>query len=110
MTAADDLDGLLRDLAPQVLAALVRRYGHFDLAEDAVQEALIAAAEQWPDRGLPGHPKGWLITVASRRLTDELRSEESRRRREETAAAEPGPAAIAAPADEPAGDRDDTLT
>jgi RNA polymerase sigma factor (sigma-70 family) len=111
VTAADNLEGLLRDLAPQVLAALVRRYGHFDLAEDAVQEALIAAAEQWPDRGLPGHPKGWLITVASRRLTDQLRSEESRRRREETAvAAEPGPAAIAAPADEPAGDRDDTLT
>ncbi len=111
MTAADDLEGLLHDLAPQALAALVRRYGHFDLAEDAVQEALIAAAEQWPDRGLPGHPKGWLITVASRRLTDQLRSEESRRRREETAvAAEPGPATIAAPADEPAGDRDDTLT
>jgi RNA polymerase sigma factor (sigma-70 family) len=111
VTAADNLEGLLRDLAPQVLAALVRRYGHFDLAEDAVQEALIAAAEQWPDRGLPGHPKGWLITVASRRLTDQLRSEESRRRREETAvAAEPGPPAFAAPADEPAGDRDDTLT
>jgi RNA polymerase sigma factor (sigma-70 family) len=110
VTAADSLEGLLRDLAPQVLAALVRRYGHFDLAEDAVQEALIAAAEQWPDRGLPGHPKGWLITVASRRLTDELRSEESRRRREETAvAAEPGPPAVAAPADEPSGDRDDTL-
>jgi len=110
VTEADDLEGLLRDLAPQVLAALVRRYGHFDLAEDAVQEALIAAAERWPDRGLPGHPKGWLITVASRRLTDQLRSEESRRRREETAvAAEPGPPAIAAPADEPAGDRDDTL-
>jgi RNA polymerase sigma factor (sigma-70 family) len=110
VTAADNLEGLLRDLGPQVLAALVRRYGHFDLAEDAVQEALIAAAEQWPDRGLPGHPKGWLITVASRRLTDQLRSEESRRRREQTAvAAEPGPPAIAAPADEPAGDRDDTL-
>jgi RNA polymerase sigma factor (sigma-70 family) len=110
VTAADDLEGQLRDLAPQVLAALVRRHGHFDLAEDAVQEALIAAAEQWPDRGLPGHPKGWLITVAARRLADQLRSEESRRRREETAvAAEPGPPAIAAPADEPAGDRDDTL-
>jgi len=110
VTAADDLEGLLRDLAPQVLAAVVRRYGHFDLAEDAVQEALIAAAEQWPDRGLPGHPKGWLITVASRRLTDQLRSEESRRHREEAAvAAEPGAPATAAPADEPGGDRDDTL-
>jgi RNA polymerase sigma factor (sigma-70 family) len=110
VTAEDNLESLLRDLAPQVLAALVRRYGHFDLAEDAVQEALIAAAEQWPDRSLPGHPTGWLITVASRRLTDQLRSEESRRRREETAvAAEPGPPAVAAPADEPAGERDDTL-
>jgi RNA polymerase sigma factor (sigma-70 family) len=111
VTAADDLEGLLRNLAPQVLAALVRRYGHFALAEDAVQEALIAAAEQWPDRGLPSRPKGWLITVASRRLTDQLRSDQSRRHREEAAvAAEPGPPATAAPADEQAGDRDDTLT
>jgi RNA polymerase sigma factor (sigma-70 family) len=110
VTAGGDLEGLLRDLAPQVLAALVRRYGHFGLAEDAVQEALIAAAEQWPDRGLPGHPKGWLLTVASRRLTDQLRSEEARRRREEVAAAaEPGPPPGAAPADQTAGDRDDTL-
>jgi RNA polymerase sigma factor (sigma-70 family) len=111
LTAGDDLGGVLRDLAPQVLAALVRRYGHFDLAEDAVQEALIAAAQQWPDQGLPAHPKGWLITVAARRLADQLRSEESRRRREQTAvAAEPGPPATAAPADEPAAGRDDTLT
>jgi RNA polymerase sigma factor (sigma-70 family) len=111
VTEGDDLEALLRDLASQVLAAVVRRYGHFDLAEDAVQEALIAAAEQWPERGLPSRPKGWLITVASRRLTDELRSEESRRRREETAVAtEPGLPATAAPADEPDAGRDDTLT
>ena len=111
MTAGDGLEGLLRELAPQVLAALVRRYGHFDLAEDAVQEALIAAAEQWPDQGLPERPRGWLVTVASRRLTDQLRSEGSRRRREEAAAAaEPGQPASAAPADEPARDQDDTLT
>jgi RNA polymerase sigma factor (sigma-70 family) len=103
-------EGLLRELAPQVLAALVRRYGHFDLAEDAVQEALIAAAAGWPGQGVPGNPRGWLITVASRRLTDQLRSDEARRRREEAAAAEPGPPASTAPADEPAGDRDDTLT
>jgi RNA polymerase sigma factor (sigma-70 family) len=111
VTEVPDLEGLLRDLAPQALGALVRRYGHFDLAEDAVQEALIAAAAQWPQQGVPDHPKGWLITVASRRLTDQLRSDEARRRREQAAAAaEPGPPASTAPADEPPGDRDDTLT
>ncbi|MFD9518369.1 RNA polymerase sigma factor [Streptomyces sp. NPDC059979] len=80
-------EDLLRRLAPQVLGALVRRYGHFDTAEDAVQEALLAAARQWPEEGRPDNPRGWLIRVASRRLTDQLRSEEARRRREETAAA-----------------------
>src|ERR1700757_1749607 len=92
-------EGLLRRLAPQVLGALVRRYGHFDTAEDAVQEALLAAAVQWPKDGIPARPRGWLITVASRRLTDLLRAEQARRRREETAvrqlqpAGRPGPAA-----------------
>jgi len=81
MTGAGTED-LLRRLAPQVLGALVRRYGHFDLAEEAVQEALAAAAQRWPRDGMPEHPKGWLITVASRRLTDRLRSEQARRRRE----------------------------
>ena len=76
-------EDLLRRLAPQVLGALVRRYGHFDTAEDAVQEALLAAATQWPSAGVPDRPLAWLITVASRRLTDLLRSEQSRRRREE---------------------------
>ncbi|MCX5174784.1 sigma-70 family RNA polymerase sigma factor [Streptomyces virginiae] len=80
-------EDLLRRLAPQVLGALVRRYGHFDAAEDAVQEALLAAARQWPEEGRPADPRGWLIRVASRRLTDQLRSEDARRRREETAAA-----------------------
>ncbi|MGW6984515.1 RNA polymerase sigma factor [Streptomyces sp. NPDC054932] len=80
-------EDLLRRLAPQVLGALVRRYGHFDAAEDAVQEALLAAARQWPEEGRPANPRGWLIRVASRRLTDQLRSEDARRRREETAAA-----------------------
>ncbi|MEV6651421.1 sigma-70 family RNA polymerase sigma factor [Streptomyces sp. NPDC051219] len=80
-------EDLLRRLAPQVLGALVRRYGHFDAAEDAVQEALLAAAQQWPRRGRPENPRGWLIRVASRRLMDQLRSEEARRRREETAVA-----------------------
>src|ERR1700728_4856820 len=90
---------LLRELAPQVLGALVRRYGNFDTAEDAVQEALLAAATQWP-AGIPANPRGWLITVGSRRLTDLLRSEQARRRREDTVARcwlaevyEPGPQA-----------------
>jgi RNA polymerase sigma factor (sigma-70 family) len=81
--AGTDLESLLRELAPQVLGAVVRRYGHFDIAEDAVQEALLAAATQWPAEGLPDSPKSWLITVAARRLTDLLRSEQARRRREE---------------------------
>ena len=85
MTAAETED-LLRRLAPQVLGAVVRRYGNFDLAEDATQEALTAAAVQWPREGLPDNPRGWLITVASRRLTDLLRSEQARRRREDTVA------------------------
>ncbi len=84
MTAPAGTEDLLRELAPQVLGALLRRYGHFDACEDAVQEALLAASQQWPQDGTPDHPRGWLITVASRRLTDQLRSEEARRRREET--------------------------
>jgi RNA polymerase sigma factor (sigma-70 family) len=76
-------EDLLRDLTPQVLGALVRRHGQFDACEDAVQEALLAAATQWPGDGIPDNPRGWLITVASRRLTDQLRSDIARRRREE---------------------------
>ncbi|MEV5447333.1 sigma factor, partial [Streptomyces sp. NPDC052644] len=63
------VEDLLRVLAPQVLGAVVRRYGHFDTAEDAVQEALLAAATRWPVDGLPEQPRGWLVTVAARRLT-----------------------------------------
>jgi RNA polymerase sigma factor (sigma-70 family) len=103
---------LLRQFAPQVLGSLVRRYGHFDLAEDAVQEALLAAALQWPEQGIPENPRGWLITVAVRRLTDELRSDEARRRREERAAAELPREHVEPPPDPervPAGE-DDTLT
>jgi RNA polymerase sigma factor (sigma-70 family) len=81
-----EFEDLLRRLTPQVLGAVVRRYGHFDLAEDATQEALLAAATQWPRDGLPHDPKAWLVTVAARRLTDLLRAEQARRRREETVA------------------------
>ncbi|HEY1319896.1 MAG TPA: DUF6596 domain-containing protein, partial [Streptosporangiaceae bacterium] len=103
-------EDLLRQLAPQVLGALVRRYGHFDTAEDAVQEALLAAATQWPAEGIPGNPRGWLITVASRRLTDLLRSEQARQRREEAAARQIPPGQwLAPPADSPVADSDDTL-
>jgi len=101
---------LLRGMAPHVLAAVVRRYGHFDTAEDAVQEALLAAAAQWPKEGLPENPRAWLITVASRRLTDLLRSEQARQSREETVARWTLAQDRLAPgADTPAGDRDDTL-
>jgi RNA polymerase sigma factor (sigma-70 family) len=103
---ATAFEDLLRELTPQVLGALVRRYGHFDLAEDATQEALLAAVTQWPEGGLPRDPKAWLVTVASRRLTDLLRAEQARRRREDIVAqwaltdrADPGLAA----------DGDDTL-
>lgn len=107
---AAEVEDLLRRLAPQVLGAVVRRFGNFDLAEDATQEALLAAALQWPTDGLPDSPKGWLIAVASRRLTDLLRADQSRRRREGTVArwamAQIGPP----PAGEPSpADRDDTL-
>jgi RNA polymerase sigma factor (sigma-70 family) len=102
----------LRRLAPQVLGAIVRRYGHFDLSEDAVQEALLAAAMQWPEQGVPDNPRGWLITVASRRLMDELRSEQARRRREDAAAAQvPSDETLApAPGEKQLPDQDDTLT
>jgi RNA polymerase sigma factor (sigma-70 family) len=80
----EPVEDLLRGLAPQVLGVLVRRHGRFDACEDAVQEALLAAALQWPEEGVPENPYGWLITVASRRLLDELRAESARVRREET--------------------------
>ncbi len=109
MSASVVAEGLLRQLAPQVLGALTRRYGHFDLCEDAVQEALLAAAAQWPTSDRPDNPRAWLITVASRRLVDELRAESARHAREQTIAAQAD--LVAAPADaERVADRDDTLT
>ena len=77
---APDFGELLRELAPQVLGALVRRYGEFGACEDAVEEAMADAVASWPARGMPESPKGWLVTVASRRLVDEWRSEGARSR------------------------------
>jgi RNA polymerase sigma factor (sigma-70 family) len=106
------VEDLLRRSAPQVLGALVRRYGHFDMCENAVQEALLAAAVQWPDQGVPESPQAWLITVASRRMTDQLRSDQARRRREDATAARsrPDDSVAPAPGDEHLSDHDDTLT
>jgi RNA polymerase sigma factor (sigma-70 family) len=92
------IEDLLRQLAPQVLAALTRRNGQFDLCEDAVQEALLAAAQQWPADGIPDNPRGWLITVASRRLLDQLRGDTARQRRESAAIALMPPEAWQVPA------------
>jgi len=78
-------ENLLRELAPQVLGSTLRRFKDFAAAEDAVQEALIAASVQWPQEGIPENPRGWLIHVATRRMTDFLRSETARRNREELA-------------------------
>jgi RNA polymerase sigma factor (sigma-70 family) len=75
-------EGLLRELAPQVLGSLVRRFRDFAAAEDAVQEAMLAAFTQWPKQGVPENPRGWLIQVASRRMTDQVRNEIARRERE----------------------------
>lgn len=101
---AGRIEDTLRELAPQVLGALVRRYGGFDTCEDAVQEALLAASVQWRSQGVPDNPMGWLITVASRRRTEMWRNESARRRREDTAAAQ------TPPDPEPVAAVDDTLT
>ena len=102
---------LLRELAPQVLGAVARRHGDFAAAEDAVQEALIAAATQWPVESVPVNPRGWLYHVALRRITDHLRSELARRRREDAVASQLWAEwAFVPPADADIGvDRDDTL-
>ena len=100
-----EIEGLLRESAPRALVAVARRFGDFADAEDAVQEAMIDAARQWPAQGLPESPTGWLIHVASRRLTDRIRSEAARRDREQAVAeAEP-----AAPEQEERREADDTL-
>jgi RNA polymerase sigma factor (sigma-70 family) len=97
------IEDLLRELAPQVLGVLMRRYGRLDACEDAVQEALLAAALQWSGDGVPEHPRSWLMTVASRRLVDTWRSDSARRRREDTAMS------LELPVRGEASDHDDTL-
>lgn len=111
MSVDRSAEDLLRELAPQVLGALVRRYGVFDACEDAVQEALLAAALQWPAEGTPDNPRGWLVTVASRKLVDQVRSEQARRRREDRIAlGTPQAELLSHAADaEPGTDRDDSL-
>ena len=107
MTSPEDL---LRELAPQVLGVIARRYGDFASAEDAVQEALLAAALSWPTEGTPENPLGWLIRVAARRMTDQYRSDDSRRRRELLAASWSSPASPSPFTDPgPAPGQDDTL-
>ncbi|MFD5813110.1 RNA polymerase sigma factor [Streptomyces sp. NPDC127038] len=93
MTDGRDVEDLLRSLAPQVLGLLARRQGDFDACEDAVQEALIAAARHWPLHGIPENPRGWLLRTATRRRVDQVRGDTARRRREERVAREPAPAA-----------------
>jgi RNA polymerase sigma factor (sigma-70 family) len=104
-------ESLLRELAPQVLGAVIRRFRDFSAAEDAVQEALIAAARQWPEEGVPNNPRGWLIQVATRRMTDQLRADLARRRRETIVVMEAPPEEriVPPPGDPTEMDQDDTL-
>lgn len=106
-----DVGHLLRELAPQVLGAVARRHGDFAAAEDAVQEALIAAAARWPAEGVPANPRGWLYRVAVRRFADHLRSEVARRRREDAVAGEVWADWAFVPAEDPdvEVERDDAL-
>jgi len=103
------LEHLLRELTPQVLGTVARRFRDFAAAEDAVQEALLAAATQWPDHGLPDNPRAWLTQVAFRRMTDQIRSESARRRREGEMALEASRAPQATPTINAAAVEDDTL-
>jgi RNA polymerase sigma factor (sigma-70 family) len=109
VTGQQRIEDLLREFAPQVLAALVRRHGQFDACEDAVQEALLAAALQWPGQGIPRRPRAWLLTVASRALVDAWRADSARRRRETAAALDPAGYPPAADGALAGAGRDDTL-
>lgn len=103
------IERLLRDLAPQVLGVVVRRSRDFAASEDAVQDALIAAATQWPRDGVPDNPRGWLIQVALRRMADYARSNISRRNREGAVAGDSPRDVAPAPDGESVPDPDDTL-
>jgi RNA polymerase sigma factor (sigma-70 family) len=102
LNVPSEVEDLLRELAPQVLGALVRRYGDFGAAEDAVQEALLAAASHWSREDVPEKPRGWLLQTAERRLIDQLRADRSRRRRESVALQQTTPTPEVS-------DQDDTL-
>lgn len=105
------LEDLLRTLAPQVLGVLVRRHGQFAECEDAVQEALLEAALQWPASSVPDNPRAWLLTIATRRLVDHWRRESARQAREERAAAlEPAPSEDPSSNGDADGFAEDTLT
>lgn len=108
-SAIEGLEHLLRELAPQVLGAVVRRFRDFAAAEDAVQEALLAAATQWPHEGVPDSPRAWLTQVAFRRMTDHIRSESARRRREDEMAQAAQREAEPVNAIEGMSEEDDTL-
>ena len=107
----EGIEHLLRELAPRVLGAMSRRFRDFSAAEDAVQEALIAAASQWPRHGIPDNPRAWLLTVATRRFTDHIRSESARRQREEQFVNAAGPDTLIVPSPDASdsAERDDTL-
>jgi RNA polymerase sigma factor (sigma-70 family) len=110
MSSAGGVEDLLRDLAPQVLGVVLRRHQAFDLCEDATQEALAAAARAWPKKGVPENPRAWLVTVATRRLIDQVRSEHARRAREDRVAFGASPVQLSRlPESDHDPDRDDTL-
>ncbi|MFF8836008.1 RNA polymerase sigma factor [Streptomyces sp. NPDC015130] len=110
MGGTREIEALLRECAPQVLGMLVRRHGGFDACEDALQEALIAAARQWPQDGVPDNARAWLFTVATHKYIDQLRADAARRRREDAlASATPEAELVARAADVPATEADDSL-
>jgi RNA polymerase sigma factor (sigma-70 family) len=110
VTEGPSVEDLLRELAPQVLGALIRRHGSLDWCEDAVQEALLEASVAWPKSGIPERPRGWLLTVANRRLIDQVRGDRARRQREERLLEDARPAElVGVPGENDDIDRDDSL-
>ena len=110
MTVGPGVEDLLRTLSPQILGALVRRYGNLDLCEDAVQEALLQVSADWTKNGVPERPWGMLLTIANRRLIDLIRSENARRVREERVMiGAPSSEFLRLPGEDDDADRDDSL-